>query len=71
MIKLAPIRVGTYATTYCNRGHRLSDGKPVAHECYILPPAALQAEMNGDYEKAIEILERERPRRKVHRGVRA
>jgi hypothetical protein len=36
-----------YCTSYCNHGHRLSDGKPVNHMCYILPPKALQLERDG------------------------
>ena len=39
----------TYCTTFCNRAHRLSDGKPVAHECYILNPKALQLEREGQF----------------------
>jgi len=57
-----------YCTTYCNHAHRLSDGKPVGHECYVLPPAALQAEREGDYERAITLLI-EAPPLRLHRGV--
>ncbi len=42
-----------YCSSYCNKGHRLSDGKPVGHECRIIPPTALKAERAGDYERAI------------------
>lgn len=45
-----------YATTFCNRGHYVATGKPVGHECITIPPAALKAEMDGDYEKAGEIM---------------
>lgn len=45
-----------YTTTYCNKGHRVKDGKPVKHECRVIPPEALQLEMQGDYKGAIEIL---------------
>ena len=38
-----------YATSFCNFAHRLKDGMPVNHECYVLIPSALQAEMRGDY----------------------
>jgi hypothetical protein len=58
-----------YCTSYCNQGHRVSDGYPLGHECNILPPAALQAEINGDHERAIEILSAAKPM-KVSRGVR-
>jgi hypothetical protein len=47
---------GMYVSTYCNHAHRLSDGKPVEHECRIIPPKALEAELAGDYELAIAIL---------------
>lgn len=57
-----------YCTSYCNKGHRLSDGKPVEHECRIIPPAALRAEMEGRFEEAIEILETT-PSRYMKRGV--
>ena len=34
----------------------MSDGAPLDHECFRLPPAALKAEMAGDYDRANEIL---------------
>jgi hypothetical protein len=58
-----------YCTTYCNQGHRVSDGKPVNHECRILPPAALVAEINGDYETAIALLSAEKNQSHMRRGV--
>ena len=36
-----------YLTSYCNHGHYLNDGKPVDHECHVLPPRALQLEREG------------------------
>lgn len=60
--------MGVYMSTYCNQGHRLSDGKPVNHECVILPPEALQAEREGDYEMATVITVEAHPL-KPHRGV--
>ena len=45
-----------YMPTYCNKGHWLSTGQPIDHECVVLPPAALQAERDGNFDKAIEIL---------------
>lgn len=38
---------GFYVSTMCNFAHRLSDGKPVNHECYVIPPKLLQAESDG------------------------
>lgn len=58
--------MGIYCTSYCNHGHDTDDGVPVEHECYVLPPAALKAEMDGDFETARAGMER-RPLR-VHRG---
>ena len=58
-----------YCTSYCNQGHRMSDGKPVGHECYVLPVKALEAERDGDVPKAIKILQEKKPLR-VSRGVR-
>lgn len=48
---------GVYLSSYCNHGHRLSDGKPVNHECRIIPPKALELERDGEIEQAIEILD--------------
>jgi len=45
-----------YGTSFCNFGHDVTTGRPVGHECYILPPAMLQAERDGDHEKALDIL---------------
>jgi hypothetical protein len=60
-----------YCSTYCNKGHRLSDGRPVRHECHILPPAALAAEIAGDIPGAIAILCAAQPLPIMRRGVRA
>ena len=46
-----------YVTTYCNHPHRKNDGKPIGHECYIIPPDALQAAIDGDLPKAIALME--------------
>ena len=58
-----------YCTSFCNHAHRVSDGKPVAHECYVLPPAALAAERRGDFREALQHIAEARPL-KTHRGVR-
>lgn len=57
-----------YCTSFCNHGHRLSDGKPVDHECYVLPTEALAAERRGDVARALEIMSQWKKRR-THRGV--
>lgn len=45
-----------YCSTYCNQGHRMTDGMPVDHECRVIPVKALQAERDQDFELAIELL---------------
>jgi hypothetical protein len=45
-----------FTTSFCNFGHDLRTGRPVDHECYVLPPAALEAERRGDTDRASEIL---------------
>jgi hypothetical protein len=57
-----------YTTAFCNRAHRLRDGKPVGHECYVLDPAKLRLESEhgaGAVEGSIV-----REPRTLHRGVR-
>lgn len=58
-----------YVTTYCNHPHRRSNGYPLNHECHVLPPAALDAEVRGDFGRSIEIISEAKPL-KVSRGVR-
>ena len=40
---------GFYVTSFCNFAHRLKDGKPLNHECYVIPPLLLRLEM-ADHE---------------------
>lgn len=58
-----------YCTSYCNFGHRMRDGAPVGHECYVLPPVALRLEREGDIPGATRILEEAKPL-KPHSGAR-
>lgn len=53
-----------YVTTYCNRPHEIATGRPVDHECYVLRPESLRAEMRDDY--SVAPLPRH-PR--IHRGI--
>lgn len=46
-----------YVTSFCNFGHDLVTGRPVGHECYILPTAALRMEYLGNVARAVEILQ--------------
>jgi hypothetical protein len=48
----------SYATTYCNRGHSMATGRPIGHECYHIPPAALRLERHGLYAEAIELMQK-------------
>lgn len=47
----------SYASTYCNHAHSMASGKPLAHECYHIPPAALRLERHGLTTEAIAIME--------------
>lgn len=38
-----------YVTSFCNFPHRLRDGKPLGHECYVLRPESLQLEREGKF----------------------
>ncbi len=59
-----------YVTTYCNFAHDLADGKPVAHECYVLPPKALAAERQDNFALAITIIQQAKPLLYMRRGKR-
>jgi hypothetical protein len=61
--------VTTFLTSFCNKPHRLTDGKPVDHECYVLPPLALKQELSGDAEGASIVIGCSQPLR-VSKGVR-
>jgi hypothetical protein len=45
-----------FCTSFCNFGHILETGRPVDHECYVLPPAMLYAEQAGDMDAALRLL---------------
>jgi hypothetical protein len=45
-----------FHTTYCNRVHDLDSGAPIGHECYVLPPAALRDEYEGNFDAANNVL---------------
>lgn len=50
---------GAYVSTYCNFAHAMKDGKPINHECRVLPPAVLRLERNDLIPAAIAILQGE------------
>lgn len=43
-----------YCTTFCNFAHYLDTGRPIAHECYVIPPAALKIEREQGAAAALE-----------------
>lgn len=45
-----------FSTSFCNNPHDLLTGRPVGHECYILPPRALAAEREGNVDLANHLL---------------
>jgi len=61
---------GSYVTTYCNFAHRVEDGEPLNHECFVLPPAAVAAERNGDFPLALALRSAGKPFRHSN-GVKA
>lgn len=40
-----------YCTSFCNSGHDLKTGRPIEHECYIIPPKLLRAERDDSPNK--------------------
>lgn len=61
-----------YCTSFCNKGHRLSDGKPVDHECYVLNVDVLRAEAKEGAEAALALaLRLNLPihERRIHKGI--
>lgn len=42
-----------YSTSYCNQGHWIDTGRPVGHECYVIPPRLLIAERDGDIDAMV------------------
>lgn len=49
-----------YLTSYCNFRHCVSCGEGLDHEECWSPAAALEAERDGDLERAIEIIQGDR-----------
>ena len=63
-----PAKERWFLTSFCNFPHRLSDGKPINHECLILDPQGLEAERAGDFVTACSLLRG--VHKVVHRGLR-
>jgi len=61
-----------YVTTFCNFAHCTKTGKPINHECYVIPPRLLRAEMElNDWEEIRSIWEswHKYKTRKLHKGI--
>ena len=56
-----------YLTSFCNFYHRIRDGKPIEHECFILIPASLQLEIEGRYDEIEKIHNNQTMRRGVRK----
>lgn len=56
-----------YVTTFCNFAHRLKDGKPIEHECYVLRPKSLQLEREGKFDQ----IDKMHDGKTVRRGVKS
>ena len=52
-----------YVTTFCNFAHRLKDGRPIGHECYVLNPKVLRREAEAGAEAALEMVRAGEPLR--------
>ena len=37
-----------YCTSFCNFGHNIKTGRPIGHECYIILPGLLKAEIENE-----------------------
>lgn len=56
-LKAEKVPEASYVTTFCNFAHRMRDGRPIGHECGVIPPAALVAESDGDFRLACELIQ--------------
>jgi hypothetical protein len=58
----------TWCSRFCGKKHRVRDGKPVGHECFVLPAEAVFAESRGDDRRAASIMALWKDRR-PHKGI--
>jgi hypothetical protein len=58
----------THTPPFCNKPHRIDDGKPIKHECFVLPTEYLCSERAGDRDRAKEVLDSWK-KRKPHKGL--
>lgn len=47
-------KTAVYCTTFCNQTHRLSNGWPVGHECYVLNRDLLRLEFHEGAEAVLD-----------------
>jgi hypothetical protein len=50
------MKVQTICSMYCKKDHRLVDGVPVDHACFVLPVAMLELERQGEFTNAVKEL---------------
>jgi hypothetical protein len=60
----------TYCHSFCGKPHRIDDGRPVEHACFVLPAEAVAAEAKGDRSRSDFLLEKWNKRR-PHNGLKA
>jgi hypothetical protein len=56
--------------SFCGNVHKMDDGRPVDHKCFILPTEALVAERDGDMKRSWQIMQGWKNRR-PHNGLRS
>jgi hypothetical protein len=57
-----------FTTSYCNKAHDTQDGKPIAHECYVLPVEALRLEREDKIGKALDVIRAAKPLKYMAKG---
>jgi hypothetical protein len=58
-----------FCTSFCNMGHDIQTGKPIGHECYIIPPRLLRLERDQEDMGINEWVKWSSGSRTIHRGI--
>lgn len=58
-----------FRTSYCGERHRLSDGAPIEHRCFTIPPALLDREREGRSDWRGPVLDRWLVNRELRDGI--
>lgn len=60
-----------YTTSFCNQPHDLKTGKPIEHECYVIPPNILRAEREKGYTEEVMNMwyNWSHTKRIIHKGI--